>query len=61
MWCLDRIDALIYKVCPFVAAGVVVGAIYWTAVTYGAITTMQVCFYIKKCVFFKKFIIFGYI
>jgi len=42
---LDRVDALIYKVCPFVAAGVVVGSIYWTAVTYGAITVMQVVGY----------------
>lgn len=42
---LDRVDALIYKVCPFVAAGVVVGSIYWTAVTYGAITVMQVTGY----------------
>lgn len=40
---LDRVDAFIYKVCPFVAAGVVVGSIYWTAVTYGAVTVMQVC------------------
>lgn len=38
---LDRVDAFIYKVCPFVAAGVVVGSIYWTAVTYGAVTVMQ--------------------
>lgn len=42
---LDRVDAFIYKVCPFVAAGVVVGSIYWTAVTYGAITVMQVIYY----------------
>ena len=27
--------------CPFVAAGVVIGSIYWTAVTYGALTIMQ--------------------
>lgn len=40
---LDRVDAFIYKVCPFVATGVVVGSIYWTAVTYGAVTVMQVC------------------
>ncbi|MCL4127969.1 UNVERIFIED_CONTAM: hypothetical protein GTU68_064230 [Idotea baltica] len=45
MWFLDRVDAFIYKVCPFVAAGVVVGALYWTAVTYGAITVMQVVGY----------------
>lgn len=42
---LDRVDAFIYKVCPFVAAGVVVGSIYWTAVTYGAVTVMQVVGY----------------
>ncbi|KAA0186602.1 hypothetical protein HAZT_HAZT004753, partial [Hyalella azteca] len=38
---LDRMDAFIYRVCPFVAAGVVVGSCYWVAVTYGAITVMQ--------------------
>lgn len=27
--------------CPFIAAGVVIGSIYWTAVTYGALTIMQ--------------------
>lgn len=32
---MDSVDALISKVCPFVAAGIVVGSIYWTAVTYG--------------------------
>ncbi|XP_076042630.1 E3 ubiquitin-protein ligase MARCHF5-like [Oratosquilla oratoria] len=42
---LDRVDAFIYLVCPFVAAGVVVGSIYWSAVTYGAITIMQVVGY----------------
>lgn len=39
---LDAVDNVIYKVCPFVAAGIVVGSIYWTAVTYGAVTVMQV-------------------
>ncbi|XP_019865260.1 E3 ubiquitin-protein ligase MARCHF5 [Aethina tumida] len=39
---LDTIDSFIYKSCPFLAAGIVVGAIYWCAVTYGAITIMQV-------------------
>lgn len=38
---LDIADRIIYRVCPFVAAGVVVGSIYWTAVTYGALTIMQ--------------------
>ncbi|CAL8107609.1 unnamed protein product [Orchesella dallaii] len=39
---MDSVDALISRVCPFVAAGIVVGSIYWTAVTYGAISTMQI-------------------
>ncbi|CAH1104167.1 unnamed protein product [Psylliodes chrysocephalus] len=39
---LDTVDSFIYKGCPFLAAGIVVGAIYWCAVTYGAITIMQV-------------------
>ncbi|XP_011149919.1 E3 ubiquitin-protein ligase MARCH5 isoform X1 [Harpegnathos saltator] len=39
---LDTIDTVIFRVCPFIAAGIVVGSIYWTAVTYGAVTVMQV-------------------
>ncbi|GLG94170.1 uncharacterized protein GBIM_01426 [Gryllus bimaculatus] len=39
---LDTVDNIVYKVCPFMAAGIVVGSIYWTAVTYGAVTVMQV-------------------
>ncbi|XP_060529374.1 E3 ubiquitin-protein ligase MARCHF5 [Cylas formicarius] len=39
---LDTVDGIIYKGCPFMAAGIVVGAVYWCAVTYGAITVMQV-------------------
>lgn len=39
---LDTVDNVVYKSCPFLAAGIVVGAVYWTAVTYGAITVMQV-------------------
>ncbi|XP_046817721.1 E3 ubiquitin-protein ligase MARCHF5 isoform X1 [Vespa crabro] len=39
---LDTIDGIIFRVCPFIAAGIVIGSIYWTAVTYGAVTVMQV-------------------
>lgn len=39
---LDVVNQIVYRVCPFVAAGCVIGAIYWTAVTYGALTVMQV-------------------
>ena len=36
------IDGTIFRVCPFIAAGIVVSSIYWSAVTYGAVTVMQV-------------------
>uniref|UniRef100_A0A6V7MBS8 E3 ubiquitin-protein ligase MARCHF5 n=1 Tax=Bracon brevicornis TaxID=1563983 RepID=A0A6V7MBS8_9HYME len=39
---LDTIDGVIFRVSPFIAAGIVVGSVYWTAVTYGAVTVMQV-------------------
>lgn len=39
---LDSVDTAVYKVCPFVAAGVVLGSMYWCAVTYGAVTVMVV-------------------
>ncbi|KAL0279688.1 UNVERIFIED_CONTAM: hypothetical protein PYX00_001189 [Menopon gallinae] len=38
---LDSFNTVIYRVCPIVAAGVMVGSVYWVAVTYGAITVMQ--------------------
>jgi hypothetical protein len=60
---LDVVDRIVYKVCPFVAAGVVVGSIYWTAVTYGALTIMQVVgakegLAVMEQVFAKSFIIY---
>lgn len=39
---LESVDSLIKRVSPFLAAGVIVGSLYWTAVTYGAITVLQV-------------------
>lgn len=42
MYVLDLADRLISKAGPFAAAGIMVGSIYWTAVTYGAVTVMQV-------------------
>lgn len=38
---LEGIDTLIKRVSPFLTAGVIVGSIYWTAVTYGAVTVLQ--------------------
>ena len=39
---MDLVDEFISRSCPFVAAGVVIGSVYWTAVTFGAVTVMQV-------------------
>ncbi len=39
---MDLVDRVIYKICPWVAGGVFLGSVYWTAVTYGAVTVMQV-------------------
>lgn len=39
---LDTVDTVMLKMSPFLAAGVLAGAVYWTAITYGAITIMQV-------------------
>lgn len=38
---LESIDTLIKRISPFLTAGVIVGSIYWTAVTYGSITVLQ--------------------
>ena len=39
---LDTIDKLVGRLCPVIAGGVCVGSLYWTCVTFGAITVMQV-------------------
>jgi len=39
---LDTLDKLVARLCPVIAGGVCVGSLYWTCVTYGAITFMQV-------------------
>ena len=38
---LDSGELLIHRVCPIVAGGVCVGSLYWTCVTFGAVTLMQ--------------------
>lgn len=38
---LEGIDTLIKRISPFLTAGVIVGSIYWTTVTYGAVTILQ--------------------
>lgn len=39
---MEPLDWLIDKTCPFVAGGLFIGSLYWTMVTYGAVTVMQV-------------------
>ncbi|KAG0431211.1 hypothetical protein HPB47_022008 [Ixodes persulcatus] len=42
VYVLDLLDRTVHRACPFVAAGLLMGSVYWTAVTYGAVTVMQV-------------------
>ncbi|XP_072228000.1 E3 ubiquitin-protein ligase MARCHF5 [Leuresthes tenuis] len=39
---LQQMDRVLSRASPFAAVGVVVGTVYWSAVTYGAVTVMQV-------------------
>lgn len=39
---IDNGEKAINKVSPWAAGGIVVGSLYWTAVTFGAISVMQV-------------------
>ncbi|PZC70469.1 hypothetical protein B5X24_HaOG216054, partial [Helicoverpa armigera] len=39
---LDAMEDITHKICPFIAGGVLLGSIYWIAITYGAVTVMQV-------------------
>jgi len=38
---LDNCELLIQRVSPIIAGGVCVGSLYWTCVTFGAVTVMQ--------------------
>lgn len=42
---LEGIDTLVRRVSPFLTAGLIVGSLYWSSVTYGAITILQVVGY----------------
>ncbi len=42
VYTLDIIERILNRFCPFLAGGILVGSVYWTAVTYGAVTIMQV-------------------
>lgn len=38
---LDATDNLVHRCCPVIAGAVCIGSIYWTCVTFGAVTLMQ--------------------
>jgi E3 ubiquitin-protein ligase MARCH5 len=42
MWVVDAVDLLVGRLCPYIAGGIGVGSLYWTCVTFGAVTIMQV-------------------
>lgn len=44
---LDTIEEMTHKICPFIAGGVLLGSIYWIAITYGAVTVMQVSWFFE--------------
>ncbi|XP_055381280.1 E3 ubiquitin-protein ligase MARCHF5 [Condylostylus longicornis] len=39
---LEGFDNMVKRLSPFLAAGIIVGSLYWTAVTYGAVTVLQI-------------------
>ena len=39
---VEDVDKFVNKASPLGAAGILVGSLYWSSVTYGAVTTMQV-------------------
>ncbi|XP_016951666.1 E3 ubiquitin-protein ligase MARCHF5 [Drosophila biarmipes] len=39
---LEWLDFTVRRTCPYVAAGMFMCCVYWTAITYGAITVIQV-------------------
>lgn len=42
---LDTIYSYYCRTCPLLAAGILLGSLYWSAVSYGAVTIMQVVGY----------------
>lgn len=39
---LERFDTMVRSLSPFLAAGILVGSLYWSAVAFGAVTVLQV-------------------
>ncbi|CAG0916237.1 unnamed protein product [Notodromas monacha] len=39
---LDSVDHIVTKTCPYIAMGMLAGSLYWAAVSFGALSLMQV-------------------
>jgi E3 ubiquitin-protein ligase MARCH5 len=60
VYTLDLIERILNRFCPFLAGGILVGSVYWTAVTYGAVTIMQVGnFFIRLFSIEQKIVFFS--
>ena len=46
LFLMEVTDNAILKICPFAAGVILLSGVYWTAVTYGAVTVMQVSEYL---------------
>lgn len=42
VYIMDVFDGIIYKICPFLTAGIMLSSVYWSGVTYGAVTVLQI-------------------
>ena len=51
---LDNSELLIQRVSPIIAGGVCVGSLYWTCVTFGAVTVMQTLGQQRGLIFMEK-------
>ena len=43
VYIIELYDRFLSATSPFAAATIVIGSIYWSAVSYGAVTVMQIC------------------
>ena len=51
---LDSGDLFIQKICPIITGGACVGSMYWTILTFGAVTLMQTVGHDKALIIMDK-------
>ena len=51
---LDSGDLFIQKICPIITGGACVGSMYWTILTFGAVTLMQTVGHDRALVMMEK-------